>query len=141
MYGISSEHLKYASPSINRILTNLLKKIVDNNEIPDQLKNGVITPVFKNKGSMTCPDNYRRITVTSTIGKLLEKFLVIPTKESLGPQLNKQQRGFCNASSINTAYILSEVIADAKDENRPLHVTFLDASKAFDVVWHNSLLN
>ena len=142
LYGISSEHLKMAHPNLVPIITSILKKIVDRRCIPDQLKCGIITPVYKNKGSKSSPDNYRRITVTSVIGKLLEKFLVLPTKEILQNQLNKQQRFFCkSSSSLNTAFILSEAIANAKDVRSPLYVMFLDASKAFDVVWHDSLLN
>lgn len=142
IYGIAAEHLKYADPSVINILTKLLKTIVTTKSIPTQLKTGIITPVFKNKGDPNLPTNYRRITVTSIIGKILEKIMVDYTKEILTPQLNRLQRGFCtSASSINTSFILSETLAHAKDAGDPLHYMFLDASKAFDVVWHDSLLN
>ena len=65
------------------------------------------------------------------IGKILEMTLVAPVKETIGPKLNKLQRGF----------ILSECIAEGLDQRQTLYVTFLDASKAFDVVWHESMLN
>ena len=56
-------------------------------------------------------------------------------------KLNQLQRGFCeNSSSLNTAFLLSEAIAEAKDTKTVLFTTFLDASKAFDVVWHNGML-
>ena len=105
------------------------------------MKTGIIAPVFKNKNSLKHPDNYRRITVTSIVGNVLEKVMVRPTKEVLKKRLIKLQRGFCTASSsINTVFLISEALAEAKDCNETLYTCFLDASKAFDVVWHEELL-
>ena len=109
--------------------------------LPPCLKTGVITPVFKNKNSPQSPDNYRRITVTSLIGKILEKVLAIPTKKILEARLNKLQRGFCNHSlSINTTFLLSESITEAMDNKEILYTALLDTSTAFDVVWHPGML-
>ena len=36
--------------------------------------------------------------------------------------------------------IITEAYAEAKDKNEPLIMQTLDAEKAFDVVWHDSLL-
>jgi hypothetical protein len=60
----------------------------------------------------------------------------------LKSKISKLQRGFCErSSSANTAFLLTESIAEAKDLNIPLYVAFLDASKAFDVVWHGGMLS
>ena len=40
---------------------------------------------------------------------------------------------------IIAALILSELIAEAKSNKSPLYVAFMDARKAFDVVWHTGL--
>ena len=54
---------------------------------------------------------------------------------------NKMQRGFSTkASSVNAALMVTEAIANAKDEKQPLYLQFLDAKKAFDVVWHTGLM-
>ena len=141
-HGISSEHLKLADPVIIPIVQTIIKKIVETEKIPKTMKNGIITPVYKNKGSTKTADNYRRITVTSMVGKILEMVMVHPVKKILRTKLNKLQRGFCEgAGSANTAFIVSEAAAESLDAKTPLYVTFLDASKAFDVVWHASMLN
>ena len=142
LFGLSSEHLKYAHPSLFDILSSTLTKILETAEVPEPLKMGIITPIFKKKKSILDPDNYRRITITPIIGKVLEKLIVEPLKEILRPQISKLQRGFCeHSSSANTAFLLSEAIAEAKDQNVPLFAAFLDASKAFDVVWHAGMLS
>jgi hypothetical protein len=40
----------------------------------------------------------------------------------------------------NAGLLLTEAIAETLDDNFPLYFVFIDASKAFDVVWHPSLL-
>lgn len=141
LYGLSGEHLKFSHPTVTTILADLFNRIISSKTVPKQFQHGVITPVYKQKNSDKNPDNYRRITITSTVGKLFEKMLVIPTKSILLDKLNRLQRGFCSqASSINAAFIISEAIAEAKDCKQTLFTTYLDASKAFDVVFHMSML-
>ena len=38
------------------------------------------------------------------------------------------------------AVIITELIAESKDENSPLVIGFLDAQKAFDVLGHDSVI-
>jgi hypothetical protein len=139
MYGITSEHFKCSHPILESILVDLFNKVVKEKSIPNQFKHGVIVPVPKPKKSAKNPDNYRRITITSTVGKLFEKVIVAATKPVLDDKLNRLQRGFCpNTSSTNTAFMISEAIAKDKDCKQTMLTIFLDASKAFDVVFHAS---
>ena len=45
-------------------------------KVPDCLKTRLISPVFKNKGSNKESKNYRGITVTPVLSKILELLLV-----------------------------------------------------------------
>ena len=75
------------------------------------------------------------------INKILEKILLNPLKDILAPSLNTLQRGFTpRTSSTNAALLLSEAIAEAGDNKEPLYTLYLDASKAFNVVYHNGML-
>jgi hypothetical protein len=141
MYGLACEHLKYSHPVLEHLLVRVFNQIITEKSVPTHFKHGVIVPVYKQKKSEKDPDNYRRITITSTVGKVFEKILVSATKPILDKKLNRLQRGFCtSSSSINAAFIISEAIAEAKDCKHPLFTTFLDASKAFDTVYHKSML-
>ena len=137
VYGLSAEHLQFAHPSLVDAITLIINEITENSQVPQALKMGLVTPVYKKKKSALDPNNYRRITVTPIVGKILEKIIVKPLKTTIAPQISKLQRGFCDhSSSSNTAFLLSEAIAEAQDEKIPLFAALLDASKAFDVVWH-----
>ena len=140
--GIMIEHIINASPRVADVLATLYNKILQEQAIPTTLKTGCITPVFKKKGSPRDPDNYRRITITVMIKKILEKILLHPVRSILNPKINNLQRGFtAGSSATNTALLLSEALAEKKDLKQPAYVLFLDASKAFDVVYHNGMLN
>jgi hypothetical protein len=91
IYGLTAEHLKHASPQITDVLTHLLTEIVKRGELPSQLKLGLITPVHKKGKCPKNPDHYRRITVNSMIGKVLEKYILAPTRDILNPQQSALQ--------------------------------------------------
>jgi hypothetical protein len=53
---------------------------------------------------------------------------------------NRLQRGFTpKVAPLYCALILYECILEALDKKIPIHVAFLDAKAAFDVVGHTSL--
>jgi hypothetical protein len=133
--------LKYASPKVIPVLTHLLNTIFERGDLPSQLKIGLVTPVHKKGKCPKNPDNYRRITVNSILGKILEKNMLTTTKAKLNPQQNPLQFGFTEKiSSTHCALIITECIAEAKDNKDLLRVVFMDAKKAFDVVWHDAIL-
>ena len=81
MQGLAAEHLKFAPRVVHSSLSNLMNYIIQNGYIPQQMKQGVITPVLKkDKDGHLLPTNYRGITVLSIIGKVLEKVLLQRTE-------------------------------------------------------------
>ncbi|VDI42974.1 Hypothetical predicted protein [Mytilus galloprovincialis] len=140
--NLTSEHLKNGGQIVISAVTKLINMIFDVCSIPDLLKLGIATPVYKRKGKpLDDPNSYRKITVTSILNKILEKLYLEKKDETLKNAQSPLQRGFTKGiSGLNAALILNELIAEAQDLHRPLYVAFLDAQKAFDLVWHSSLL-
>ena len=59
----------------------------------------------------------------------------------MGDSQSKLQRGFTEGvSPLMAGLLITEAIAEAKDNKTNLILQTLDAEKAFDVVWHDSLL-
>ena len=104
-------------------------------------KKGIVVTIQKGgRKPKTDPNNYRAITLSSCILKLLERLLLQRTEAALTVPINVLQGGFraklsCNVSSL----MLRECISYAKENNSKLFVCFLDVQKAFDSVWHNGL--
>ena len=142
VYGISSEHIKLAAETCISILTYLTNNALTTGKLPDNYKLGSVCPVPKKAKSPKLPTNYRSITITSIVGKVIEIHMVNITRSILNPQQNPCQFGFTAGNSpIYAALILTEVMAEAVDEHVPLYIALMDTSKAFDVVDHRGMLN
>ena len=137
--GLTAEHVKYASPKIVKLLTQLVNSIMLASRLPDQLRPGLITPILKKGKDGRDPDSYRRITVSPILGKFLEKEMLRRTRQSIKHE--PLQFGFTEGCSSTTcAFIITEAVAEAMDLGHPLYISFLDAKKAFDHVSHTNML-
>ncbi|VDI15366.1 Hypothetical predicted protein [Mytilus galloprovincialis] len=88
------------------------------------------------------PENYRGITVTNTFSTVLESLLKDRIEPTLLPKQSKLQRGFTEkASSLNTAFIVTQTADCYKELLRELFLLTLDAQKAFDKLNHEILFN
>ena len=107
--------------------------------VPFECKDANIIPLFK-KGSRNKSENYKPVSLTSVICKLLERlnkdhivdFLV---RHKL---LNPSQHGFLKVRSCLTCF--SEEFTKWIDEGSPLDIVYSDFQKAFDKVPHQRLL-
>ena len=141
-HNISVESLKYGCATLYPWLSYLFDLILTEEEIPSSFKCGIVTPIYKkNNKPIEDPNSYRRITVSSVIGKIFERIHLDTIETSLEQLQNNLQRGFTkHTSPVYAGLLLTEAIAEAIDQKNPLFAAYLDASKAFDVVWHDSML-
>ena len=138
--GLTSEHFKMGGCDLTEFLTSFLNYIISTKKVSAVLKEGILTPIFK-KGDTSDPGNYRGITVTPVLLKILEHILNARHNEIFISTQSRLQRGFTEGcSSLNAAVILTECVLEASHNKQDLWVTTLDTQKAFDVVDHGSLL-
>lgn len=140
--GISAEHLKNIPDEVIPYIVNIINQILKEKEVPQVLKEGILTPVHK-KGKDKCyPANYRGITVTSIFSAIIESIIKNRIDPTLLPTQNKLQRGFTeNTSSLNAAFIVSETEQYYQETSQELVLVTLDAQKAFDKIHHEILFN
>ena len=141
-HGITIEHIIYAGKEIQQLLAMLIGEIFELGGIPESLKTGLFTPIFKNKGTKQQAVNYRGITVLPVIGKIIETIIKNRTQRYVLETQNKRQRGFTAGSSpMNSALTIEEAYRDSKDNNNTtLQLVLLDAKAAFDTVIYSHLL-
>ena len=110
---------------------------------PDQMKRAKIKPLFKN-GDKQNMQNYRPISVLSVFSKILEKLMYNRLLSFLKQHhiLTETQHGFRENKSTETAsQLFIESVQEALDDQRKVIGIFLDLSKAYDVINHETLLN
>jgi len=141
VFELTVENILYGGDELLYIMHKIIVAISREGHIPDLLKTGLLTPVFKNKGSNLDVANYRGITVTPVVGNIIESIM----KNRLRPKWDQQQcplqRGFTKTSApLNAAFILEEARREALDLGKLLTIVLLDDKSAFDVVIHTNLL-
>ncbi|CAM4674736.1 unnamed protein product [Lepidochelys kempii] len=110
-------------------------------EVPDDWKKANVVPIFK-KGKEEDPGNYRPISLTSVLGKIMEQIL----KESILKHLedrkvikNSQHRFTKGKSCLTNLIVFYDKIIGSVNEGKAVDMLFLDFRKAFDTVSHSIL--
>lgn len=141
--NITSEILKTIKCFISKPLAHLINIILETGECPKAFKIGIIKPIYKN-GDKKEIQNYRPITLISSLGKIFEKVLKDRIESYLKKQnyLSDKQFGFQYNKSTNDAICyLTNNIYQSMDKSKPCICIFLDLAKAFDTVSHKLLIH
>ena len=140
--GISSYLIKFLNTTISVPLAHIFNLSLTTGIYPDRLKKSRIVPIFKDGDPRSC-DNYRPISIVSTLAKILDK--IVATKLYNHLDINKLiykfQFGFQkNLSTENNLLHLTNYVTRAINDGKYCVGIFLDLRKAFDVVNHDILL-
>lgn len=134
--GISSSLLKMCRHVLVLPMTYIFNLCIETGVFPDCLKKAIVHPIYKG-GNRSCVDNYRPISVLSSLSKILEKCLNKNLRSFLDKNkiIADNQYGFRSRVSTEDAVLdLTQSIARTLDSKRKCLGMFLDLSKAFDTV-------
>ncbi|RMC13076.1 hypothetical protein DUI87_10607 [Hirundo rustica rustica] len=112
-------------------------------EVPDDWKLANVTPIHK-KGGREDPSNYRPVSLTSVLSKVMEQFILsvitqhLQDGQGIRPSQHRFRRGRSCLTNLVSFYDQVTCLVDA---GRAVDVVYLDSSKAFDTVSHSSLLD
>lgn len=134
--GISSEVLKQSCDNLTPPITHICNISISNGTFPNFMKKAVVHPIYKN-GDKKLVNNYRPISVLTTLSKILERILNNCLTNFLNRFniISKNQYGFRPDVSTEDAVIeLTQTVTDNLDKKLKCYGIFLDLSKAFDTV-------
>ena len=133
--------LKEGAPWLVEPITNLFILSMSLSLLPQDWTRAHITPVYK-RGSPHLPANYRPISLTSLVVKIMEHLIFNAVVDHLNGYnfFSCSQHGFRRGYSCLTQ--LTELFhewAKSLNNRKDTHVLFLDFSRAFDSVAHQKL--
>ena len=141
--SIATRFSKQFYKEISIPIEKLINLSFETEIFPDALKLARIIPIFK-KGDLLQCNNYRPISLTSDISKIMEKLvhqrLCIFLENS--NVLYDKQFGFWSKHSTTHALIeITEKIREALDKKQIACGIFIELQKEFDTVNHDILLD
>ena len=134
--------LRKCSQSLAKPLSIIFNKSLQTGDVPAAWREANVSPLYK-KGDKTNPLNYRPVSLTSTVGKVLETIIrdELVKHATENTIIKIQQHGFMKKKSTLTNLLeYLEVLTKAKNLRVPVDINYLDCKKAFDTVPHRRLI-
>jgi len=140
--GFLPRVIKAVSDEIAPHLLVVFNQSLEEGTVPDDMKVADVTPIHK-KGPKNLPGNYRPISLTSVVGKMLESIIADQIVDHLETNnlLGNSQHGFrCKRSCLTNLLEFFHHMISIYDNSRAIDILYLDFKKAFDKVPHKRLL-
>ena len=115
-------------------LTKLYNRTMESERTPEDCRDSIMIPIFKNKGDVQSCSNYRGIKLISHSMKLWDRVVERRLRSEL--TFSEQQYGFMPGKSTTDALFALRVLMEKYREGRQkeLHCVFVDLEKAYDKV-------
>jgi hypothetical protein len=142
IHGISTKMIKFIAMEIAHPLSHIFNISLSTGQFPQLLKQFRVIPIFKASDPLEC-DNYRPISLLSSISKVLEKIVAGKLVYHLNSNvlLYQHQYGFMAKKSTEQNLMqIVNYVTTALNEGMYCIAVFLDLKKAFDVCSHSILL-
>ena len=139
---IHSRLLRELADHIAGPVTVLFHSMLQHGKVPHDWRKANISPIFK-KGSKNLASNYRPISLTAVLCKLMESLLRDHIMKHLldNNLLSKKQHGFISDRSTVTQLLkYLDNCAQSVAKGKVVDAIYLDFEKAFDTVPHHRLL-
>ena len=134
-----SNHLLFASDILHKHISHLFNGMFVHGFTPECLLNSNIISIPKDsRGNLSSDDNYRGISLCSSLFKLFECILI--QKQNTKLMTSEMQYAYkCNHSTTMCTMVLKDVVNHYLLNNSSVYCCFIDASKAFDRLRHDIL--
>ena len=140
--GLHPRILKELAVELSYPIHKIFIRSLKEGLIPNMWREAEVRPIYK-KGKKSSPGNYRPVSLTSILCKILEGFIRTALYDHLVSNnlLSVDQFGFCKGRSCLTQLLVTlDEWMSCLDENVPVDAAYLDFKKAFDSVPHKRLI-
>ncbi|CAL1267288.1 unnamed protein product [Larinioides sclopetarius] len=140
---ISNRMLKNIPLKFILYITLILNIMMEKSYFPNCWKTAVVVPIAKPNQNLELPQNYRPISLLSSLSKVYESVLLKRLNQFLDDKkiIISEQFGFRkNLSTSHQLLRVTELIYDGFEKSETTGALFLDEAKAFDKIWHDGLI-
>ena len=141
---IPARVLKELSNELSHPISVLFNTSLETGELPEDWKSAEVIAIYKKKGKRSDPANYRPVSLTCILCKVLENIVRDLIVEHMDKQdlYSTSQHGFRKQRSCMTQLLeVMDNFTDMIEKGHDIDVVYLDFKKAFDSVPHERLLN
>ena len=134
-----NEFFIHGNSELLMFLQTLFNKILDLEYFPESWSEGFIVPLHK-KGPLDNVNNFRGITLLSTLGKLFTRILnnrLTSWAEDYGVYIEAQAGFRAAMGTADNIFVLHGIINHLLNKGEKLFCAFVDFTKAFDYVVHD----
>lgn len=140
---ITNSHLKELPRKPIVLLTRIFNRCLQLGHFPERWKIARVSPIPKPGKDLAYPNNYRPISLLSTLSKIFERALLPRIQQPLlaDGTIRLEQFGFQKRLSAELQVLrVVEHIANNLNTSTSTAAAFLDWDKAYDRVWHERLI-
>ena len=139
--GIAIEMIQALGDMGTKILTKQLNKIYEAGKLPLELCQSTFITLPKKPGTTEC-GQHRTISIMSQITKVLLRIILKRIRNKITPLIGREQFGFMkDKGTTNAIYALKMIMERSIEKCNDLYICFIDYSKAFDSVHHDTLFD
>ena len=140
---LHSRILKELYSVLDKPLAILFQNTLKKGKLPDEWKHAIVTAIFK-KGDKRKPNNYRPVSLTCIICKIIESIIRDKIMEHMENNnlFSNKQFGFLNGrSTVLQLLTVLDKWTKIIDEGGTIDCVYFDFKKAFDKVPHQRLIH
>ena len=128
--SITYELIKSGGCILKLRIYNLILKILNNEQIPEECTEGIICPIFQ-KGDRRLCNNYRPITLLNVVYKIFAILLHNRICTVVEHKIGEYQMGFRpNRSTIDNIFIIRQIYEKCHEYTIELYNVFVDFKQA-----------
>ncbi|KAL1454893.1 hypothetical protein WDU94_009023 [Cyamophila willieti] len=131
--NIPIEVWKSLGPDGLDLLTPLMNQVFQGERIPEDWRESIIVPIYKEKGDIQDCANYRGIKLMSHTMKLYER--IIDKRLRKETCISENQFGFMpGRGTMDAVFAIRQLLEKYLEREKSLYLVFIDLEKAYDRV-------
>lgn len=140
--NIKPELIKYAPDSVFLEIADIINKIAETGEYPEELVQGILCALQKPGKKKGPTDNLRPIVLFSVLRKITAICLADRIKGRINNEIPITQAAYRSGRSTTEHVFAMKILAERASQSKEeiIHIALMDMSKAFDCINRNKLL-